>query len=562
MTHTSDCAKAAFLELCVRTDSPYSLAAKLLLDSGDKAFLTSLKRPDPRHYLLVNRFRADYLVYNYLRKYKGLKTGIDKKEVAFAKWRIAEEQCAKSNALIDSGSYLSYEVESAILRARLKIARLLGEFDYAKVLGKCGMGPGATFDLRRKAAPGTKYSLPISVTGTCSSLAKAWLEQDMHWAFAGSDILPDGPYSLLPCNFIVVKGNRVSTAPKDASEDRVTCIEPTANLFFQKGVGSYFRHSLRRIGIDLDDQSRNQRLARIAYALGLATLDLSSASDTVCIAIVKLLLPSDWWIYLDRIRCQHSLMNNQWIKTSKWSSMGNGFTFELETLIFWALAPEGVTTLAVYGDDIVCDQGSASEYIKILEGLGFTINKTKSFVDGVFFESCGEHFFEGHEVTPVYQKEEISNALSFVRAYNRLFRFNDRTNVGGCHSPTAFAMSLIRKAYPYSVLPSILHTADDRGFHTYRDPSWVYDPNRGYRCRILKVPRFNIKVHQDGLYAQKLQDPFSDAWLNPYGRRAVQDLESKARPSYAWVQPYTLKSEWLPRHRRDSVVSDVSVETS
>lgn len=558
MTHTSDCAKDAFQLLCEMTDTPYALKASLLLASSDKVFVEQLQMPKPSHYRNANDFRADYLVYNYLRKYVKLDSGVDKKAVALSKWYAAEEQCANTNTLLNSGSYLSYEVESAILRARLKIAAVLGTFSFDKVLHGCGMGPGATFDVKRRSPPGTKLQLPISVTGTCLGYAKAWLEQDIHWAFEGSGMFPDGSYSLLPHNFNVVRGNKLTTVPKDSSTDRVICIEPTFNLFLQKGVGKHIRRRLQRSGIDLDDQTRNQQLAHMAYAEGYATIDLSSASDTICSSLVKLLLPLDWWIFMDHIRCAETRVEKQWRRNAKWSSMGNGFTFELETLIFWALAPAESSTASVYGDDIICDQKDAPEYIKILEGLGFTINTAKSYIEGSFFESCGRHFFQGLDVTPKFQKEEISNALSFVRASNRLFKHAHEHGYGP-KSPASVVSSWLKERYPYSIKPTVPHTADDRGFLTYHDPSWIYDPNRGFKCRILKVPGIAIRTYQIGLYITKLQDPFSQSWLTNYGQRTIAGMESKARLKSAWIQPFALTNEWLPLSNFDREATSLGV---
>ncbi len=543
MSHTSDCVEAAFAVLCETVNSPYALAAKLLISSSHRDFLENIKMPVPLHYDCARAFNEDYLVYSYLRKYEGLETGVDKKAVALEKWRSAEEQCAVTNTTLSSHSSLGDDVESAILRARRKIFRVLGSFSYSKVLRRCAMGPGATFDLNRRSPPGTKHSLPISVTPTALPYAKAWLEQDIHWAFSGTGVVPVGPYSLLKSSFNVVRGNKLITVPKDASTDRVICVEPTFNLFLQKGVGSYIRGRLKAFSIDLDDQSRNQQLARLAYSLGYSTLDLSSASDTICCNLVKLLLPYDWWVYLDGIRSRETrLEKDAWHKNEKWSSMGNGYTFELETLIFWSLAPE-CDLLSVYGDDIVCSRSVSPTYIKILEGLGFTVNVAKSYVDGPFFESCGRHFFRGHDVTPCFQKETLSSASSYVRAYNRLFRYHDRTpgSMLGL-----FVGQVFWDAYPYGRKPTVPHTADDRGFNLYHDPSWKYCPTRGFQCRVLKVPKVFLRNYHDGFYASKLQDPFQELHLDPRGLSAVSGLEHKARLSSSWIQPFTITSRWLP----------------
>lgn len=553
MTHTSDCARAAFLRLCEEYNTTYALMASLLLRNSDRGFVEQLTMPQPCHYLHAYEFRKDYQIYNYLRKYVGLKSGVDTKQVALSKWHEAEELCAVTNSKLKSGVYLGYKTESAILRARLRIARVLGEFSYDKVLMKCGMGPGATFDIRRRSRPGIKFSLPISVTGSARHLAKAWLEHDLHWFSSGTGVIPDGSYSVLNCNFTIVEGNKLTTVPKNSSTDRVICIEPTFNLFLQKGVGSYLRLMLKKFGVDLDDQSRNQRLARLAYDLGLATIDLSSASDTISGELVKALLPLDWWLYLDMIRSRRTRSESEWIDNKKFSSMGNGFTFELESLIFWALCPEGVTDHAVYGDDIICNQSKADEYIEVLEQCGFVINKAKSFTSGPFFESCGKHYFRGSDVSPCFQKEVVITPAALVRAHNRLFKIHHLAYsfVGSERTPELLAANVFFKAYGYERKPFVPHTADDRGFHTYRVSSFPYCPNRGYKCPVLKVPKIKLRTYSDGLYVRKLLDPNSAMFLDREGLISIAGQESKAKLSTSWIQPFPLTSEWLPSIRHE-----------
>lgn len=536
--------KLAFRELCLSTDTLYAKAALALFDESEEAFVLNLRMPQPPLYDSANDFLKDYVVYNYLRKYVGLDTNIDKKDVALSKWRTAEEQCAMTNSKLKSGSYLGYASESAIFRARKRISRVLGSFSFDKVLSRTGMGPGSSFDVSRRSVPGNKYSLPISVTSACLSYARAWLEQDFHFAFSRDrGLMPVGSYSLLENNFRVVQGNRMSFVPKDSSTDRPISVEPTFNIFLQKGVGGYIRSRLKGFGIDLDLQSRNQDLARDAQARGLATLDLSSASDSISSELVKLLLPLDWYEYLDRIRSQKLLLNKEWLKVSKFSSMGNGFTFELETLLFWALAPESTHTLSVYGDDIICSQDSAAEYIEILESLGFSINETKSFVSGRFFESCGKHYFDGIEVTPCYQKEEISTPHSYVRAFNRLFLLADRSgeplyeDLGRRH---------FEDTYPHKVKPYVPHFSDDRGFKTYDYSSFKYDRNRGFRFPVLKTPKVKTKVFSAGLYAKKLKEP-NNLIFGPCGRTIfLGGLERDSKLAHSWIQPFPLGNSWIP----------------
>ena len=71
------------------------------------------------------------------------------------------------------------------------------------------------------------------------------------------------------------------------------------------------------------------------------------------------------------------------------SPMGNGFTFELETLLFYALTMAvcgkgNFVRVSVYGDDIICPTEHAQAVTSILVEAGFQLNLGKSFSSGPF----------------------------------------------------------------------------------------------------------------------------------------------------------------------------------
>lgn len=225
----------------------------------------------------------------------------------------------------------------------------------------------------------------------------------------------------------VVRGNVLFTVPKKTDIDRVACKEPDLNMFIQKGIGNHFRNSLRRIGINLNDQSRNRSLAQLGSATGsLATLDLSSASDSVSTEFVALMLPEIWFSLLNCTRSQVTIIDGDEHQNHMFSSMGNGFTFELESLLFYVLGratayftrTRGI--VSVYGDDIICPTDMSQDFIWVLQYFGFSVNPDKSFTSGPFRESCGGHFHLGYEITPFYIKAPIENIIDIIAVANKL----------------------------------------------------------------------------------------------------------------------------------------------
>jgi len=220
--------------------------------------------------------------------------------------------------------------------------------------------------------------------------------------------------------------------PKTVKTHRPIAAEPTLNGFIQQGVGRYIRKRLRMFCVDLDDQTINQDLASLAQEHGLSTIDLSSASDTLCTNLVKLLLPREWFELLDDLRCKNTDYKGKTYHLNKFSSMGNAYTFELESMIFYALV-DSVSTSGVslvYGDDIIVHNCDFRSTVEILTWAGFTTNADKSFSEGSrFYESCGRHYFDSEEVTPCYQKDVCTRPHDLVRLHNRLVRAGIRLNL-------------------------------------------------------------------------------------------------------------------------------------
>ena len=81
------------------------------------------------------------------------------------------------------------------------------------------------------------------------------------------------------------------------------------------------------------------------------------------------------------------------------SSMGNGFTFELMSLILLGVTRFYSANSSVFGDDIIVPLDVAPEVVEAITGLGFLVNKRKSFFDGITRESCGAFMVADVEVT-------------------------------------------------------------------------------------------------------------------------------------------------------------------
>lgn len=206
--------------------------------------------------------------------------------------------------------------------------------------------------------------------------------------------------------------NTVVLVAKNCFTHRTIAKEATHTLPLQLAVDQWFKAKLKRWGVDLSDQSANQKLAYRGSLTGeFATIDLEMASNTMAYNAVALMLPLVWLNLLDAFRSERYVA--PWTggaerQYSMYSSMGNGFTFSLETIIFTAaVRAVGSKTYAVYGDDIALETELAPKVIGLLKYLGFRTNDEKSFInpDSRFREACGCDYYKGILVTPWYLRE-------------------------------------------------------------------------------------------------------------------------------------------------------------
>jgi hypothetical protein len=355
-----------FFALCKTVDTPIALGAWLRFRHRCHDDLASLDIR-PSDYTSAASFRDDYLIVSFLRKWKGLATTFDKEAAALQSFTLSEDRCRETNRRLRAFEIAPTSALHQVFHlAQRKISKLLGPFSMFCVSESYGWGPGATVEIpRRRAFLDTKMcELPITVSRTAAAWLRAEIESDRNWLGVILGHEPEGPVCLCKEVFEITDECKVTTVPKSAKTDRTIAIEPRGNSFLQKGIGGYFRDRLLKAGQDLSDQRRNQELARQAFSQNLATLDLKAASDTVSTELVYQLLPLEWASAMDALRSRWAVMpDGTRVRLEKFSSMGNGFTFELESLIFWALAQacSDLTSrgiVSIYGDDLIVDRAS------------------------------------------------------------------------------------------------------------------------------------------------------------------------------------------------------------
>lgn len=255
---------------------------------------------------------------------------------------------------------------------------------------------------------------------------------------------------------------RVITVPKTQKTPRIIAVEPTCMQFMQQAISKSMIQKLedRRVGknrlenpsfglVGFRSQDPNREMARIgSREKTLATLDMSEASDRVSNQHVLSLFK--WWPQLsEAVQATRSrkadVLGTGVIPLSKFASMGSALCFPVEAMVFLtviclALEHDAKTRFTrsdiislrgqvrVYGDDIVVPVGRVDSVISYLEAFGLKVNKSKSFWNGKFRESCGGDYYDGEWVTPVRVRrmfpsslKQADEVISLVSLRNQLY---------------------------------------------------------------------------------------------------------------------------------------------
>lgn len=510
MLHTdSDLFSEVFLAMCKSADTPTALKLYLLYKHKDYVQLLKTK-VHPMSYVNVDDFQVDYLLVSFIKKYKGLQVEVDREKVALDTFKSIESRLLSNKASIISNLSTEGGVWYSV---KSMIARILGPSPVLESQRECTWTTGSSTDIsKRRMFPDKRISLcPIPVTRSASSYLLRQIQFDPHWFEALSGVLPTGPYSPLRTLIKYEEACKIATVPKTSLTDRTIGIEPRGNMFLQKGVGNFLRRRLKKFGCDLDDQSLNQGLAQRAFSSKLATIDLEGASDSFSSELLHLLFPPDFANYIDDIRCKYYLLGTETHRFNKVSSMGNGFTFELESLLFYCIAmvtSEFSEDCSVYGDDIIVPQQYVSSTIEALVSCGFVVNNDKSFTSGNFFESCGRHYWKERDVTPIYQKENVGDDVEKIRFFNRIFRLRSRLPTHSQRIADNACSIIRRRITPFSECRIPSFCEGDDGYLT-RPEELTYVRNRGWKSTVIRYRMNSYPGYNRAMYAYNFRQSLS-----------------------------------------------------
>jgi len=591
---TTDEVKSLLSCMCNDVKTPFAAGLLLCLKFGaDSDILEAAKTLDPLNYSpekvfidnklsnsrKVTSYIGDSQITGLIKKYPRWSLPTNPEVECNKKFIASEIRCRTYNLRISQGSLFNDPVVASVThRAQRIIADLLGDVPTFEQL-QFKFGSGVNISVKNNTSAFDKLNSTLDVhPGGFEQVAKLLRTCPGLTGMGCNNILSDRQ---LYRYFSPQYADRLATVDKDAFTKRGISITGNITSVYQRSLGIEIRKRLLPV-IDLKTaQVLHRKLALNASKDGIScTVDSVSASDLICYMIVTNLFPPEWVKLLNAGRVDKYEVDDIVYTYHKYSSMGNGFTFELETLIFYALARasaeyDGVYKkgcVSVYGDDVIAPTASYNTIKTVFDACGFVINDTKSFETGYFRESCGGDYIDGTDVRPFNLKDDLSIRTA-VLMHNSIVR-------KGRADLFPATLNRLRSYIPASIRTLI------RGNYI-EDDSYLLDINVTYtpavrmvpitRRRILPNYLSNGSLKAFALYRQLYpnSESVNSVRLNPNRRNAALLYKLFRNDFYDGVEPIDklVKAQRRIRYHaqvfehfhlhctRPSPVSDTAVNT-
>lgn len=218
---------------------------------------------------------------------------------------------------------------------------------------------------------------------------------------------------------------RLLAVPKTLVSKRIIAPETTVSSLNASAVLEALRRMNQRTGassfINEEDQSVNNRLAAEGSVSGAwATIDMSSASDSISKAMFFRCIPREFWfVYQCLTSNRFSYKVGGETKERKLYTLltsGNRVTWLTEAMWFLGVARAALSLAGVndpssycfaFGDDLIVPSQYYETVCELLEVMGHTVNRRKSYGAGCFRESCGGWYYRGANVTPCFWPRRV-----------------------------------------------------------------------------------------------------------------------------------------------------------
>lgn len=478
--------KGLRLLACRLSGNKQCLYAKDLIQLQE--ILTDVKNPfvDPQEEMEASLAAKQYWAHHLLKKAESQSVSEKACRSAINKYFAGERVCRAYNVLLSRKDFRR-EHADLIWRIQCRIGSWIGA--KPKFLHTSNSS-GATVQYTRSKVNGNIFLKEKGAQFVHSRLTDWFSKRLLEQRWGRLEINDKLPESV------------ITVIPKDVQSGRVISKSTNIDQALQLMIGRQLRDALcYEARNDINTQIPNQVLAHRGSIDGsYATIDLENASNTISRGVVELLFPPLWYTAMNACRAHTGVFNLNYISESgkqknfKWddpyefqmfSAMGNGYTFELETMLFLAICQCVATRpqdVRVYGDDIICHTSDALAVTEALQLFGFSVNKEKSFTDPnfLFRESCGKHYLKGVDITPIKWRHLDKNTI-----FNRNVFVNGIFNSQSCYLEEDEMKCFLSENDLWGP-PSEINTY----LHTFDIDAWniKYKYNTQYQVVMHKVP--------------------------------------------------------------------------
>lgn len=320
-------------------------------------------------------------------------------------------------------------VKAVIFGARGYVDQILGDFSSLEICERATFGKKSSVGIpMRNACEGARYEAPI--TGSRDHIDwfdkyfGAWNRPAHRYAQARAVLREKPPYHEISSLEAVL-------VDKTWKSLRMIMPNTTLGTLYSSGLGRTFEDRLRSAGYDIKHlQPVHGELARFGSLTGsLVTADQSMASDNITVQLVDAVFPRRWASALKFGRIEEMALYGETLVTPTFATMGIGFTFPLQTLLFlclllsirdYLLLDEQVC-ISVFGDDLIYDERMHDTVEQVFPLLGLVLNADKTFATGHFRESCGFDYYHGIDVRPFHLGRATGLSVGKRRAESYLY---------------------------------------------------------------------------------------------------------------------------------------------
>lgn len=324
--------------------------------------------------------------------------------------------------------FLTRAVSSPLIYQTSRVvADILGDYSELDMAQNLRFGPGVSSSCRGSMATlAHKLEADITCTPRSHEIVERTFKHFFQYYYRLKPVISPEHY------------NYFTTVPKTYKQARGICIGQHGNIVVQLAYGALLRRKFKKC-IDLDFAADFHRHLVEKKWREIATIDLRSASQMIARRAVQAVWPEQWLSVMDDLREEYTLLPDGTKNYNQhYSAMGNGFTFEMESILFYSIAKAAMlnagmkwTYLSVFGDDIIVDKECGPIVVQALKEFGFIPNDEKTYLDGPFKESCGVDTLRGRNIRPIFLRNLKDG--KFIEVFYKLANNITRMAVNSGH---------------------------------------------------------------------------------------------------------------------------------